>query len=248
MGMSGTKRYVFLCERLTIIELEWSYMNIFKENIDFLKDIPLDSVLKADEEFFSVMKSIRERLGDKKYWLDNYVEKVLEAINNRQASECSEDGFSANCAMRHLCTTILNGEEAEHPLYSEIKASLEKYQKGFQKNETVRSLAIITAFPEYMKISVNEYLQAAAEDLGNVIDSIKLKEYFDSISAIVGEREMERFNLAIKCRFMIAPALSIYLQGMMNDYLYCFLHRDRETSRLVFQLLLDKNSDPQGVI
>ena len=216
-------------------------MNIFKENIDFLKDIPLDAVLKADEEFFSVMKSIRERLGDKKYWLDNYVERILEAINYRQASECSEDGFKANCDLRHLCIEILNGDESEHLLYFEIKEAMEKYRNIYQEYETVRSLTMITVFSEYMKIAVNGYLQETAENLGNVIDSIKLKEYFDNISAIVGEREMERFNLAIKCRFMIAPVLSIYLQGMMNDYLYCFLYRDRETSRLVFQLLLDEN-------
>ena len=223
-------------------------MNIFEENIDFLKDIPLDSVLKADEEFFSVMKSIRERLGDKKYWLDNYVEKILEAINNRHASECGEEGYEASCDLRCLCTRILGGEEAEHPLYSEIKESVEKYRKIYQERETVRALAMITVFPEYIKIAVNEYLQEAADDLGGVIDIIKQHEYFDNIFAIVGEREMERFNLAIKCRFMIAPVLSIYLQGMMNDYRYCFLHRDRETSRLVFQLLLDKNNDSQGVI
>lgn len=143
-------------------------MNIFKENIDFLKDMPLDAVLKADEEFFSVMKSIRERLGDKKYWLDNYVEKVLEAINNRQATECSEDGFEANYTLRHLCTAILNGEEPEHPLYSEVKESLEKYRNIYQEYETVRSLAIITAFPEYMKIAVKEYLQETAEDGGSM--------------------------------------------------------------------------------
>ena len=134
-------------------------------------------------------------------------------------------------------------EEAELPLYSEIKESVEKYRKIYQERETVRALAMITVFPEYRKIAVNEYLQEAAADIGGVIDIIKQHEYFDNISTIVGEREMERFNLAIKCRFMIVPALSIYLQGMMNDYLYCFLHRDRETSRLVFQLLLDENQD-----
>jgi len=53
---------------------------------------------------------------------------------------------------------------------------MEKYRKIYQEYETVRSLTMITVFPEYMKIAVNEYLQEAAEDLGNVMDSIKLKE------------------------------------------------------------------------
>jgi len=108
------------------------------------------------------MKSIRECLGDKKYWLDNYVEMILEAINNRHVSECREDGYETSCDLHRLCTTVLDGNEAEHPLYSEIKKSVEKYRKIYQERETVRPLAMITAFPEYMKISVNEYLQEAS--------------------------------------------------------------------------------------
>ena len=78
--------------------------------------------------------------------------------------------------MCYLCITNQNGDEAEHSLHSKIKESMEKYRKIYQEYETVRSLTMITVFPEYMKIAVNEYLQEAAEDLGNVMDSIKLKE------------------------------------------------------------------------
>jgi hypothetical protein len=41
-------------------------------------------------------------------------------------------------------------------------------------------------------------------------------------------------------RFLIGKAMDIFLQGMTNQLLYSLTYRDRETSKQVFQLLLDE--------
>ena len=54
---------------------------------------------------------------------------------------------------------------------------------------------------------------------------------------------MESLNFAMKRRFLIVPAANNYLQGLSNDYLYSLLHRDKETERHVFQILLDESTN-----
>lgn len=51
---------------------------------------------------------------------------------------------------------------------------------------------------------------------------------------------MENLNILYCQRFLIANAMDIFLQGMTNQLLYSLTYRDRETSKQVFQLLLDE--------
>lgn len=219
-------------------------MNIFMENEDYLKDVSLDSILEADKEFFAVMRKIRERLGDKQYWIDNYVKKTLEAINCQLAYEYADMGFEEFGSLRSICTEVLNGGgDVENPIYSIVKNAINRYATEFQERETLRSIAAIVAFPEFMKIATKQFVQEESDDLSAVLDNLKQQELFRNISVIVGEREMEHLNAAIKRRFLIVPATNNYLQGLINDYLYCFLHRDKETERLVFQILFDEDTE-----
>ena len=53
---------------------------------------------------------------------------------------------------------------------------------------------------------------------------------------------METLNLRLKQRFLTAPLVPVFVQGATNDLLYCLLHRDSETNKQIFQLLVDGQS------
>lgn len=53
---------------------------------------------------------------------------------------------------------------------------------------------------------------------------------------------METLNLRMKQRFLITPLVSVFAQGATNDLLYCLPHRDSETNKQIFQLLMDRES------
>lgn len=53
---------------------------------------------------------------------------------------------------------------------------------------------------------------------------------------------MEMLNLRLKQRFLTAPLVTVFVQGATNDLLYCLLHRDSETNKQIFQLLVDGQS------
>ena len=219
-------------------------MNIFMETEDYVKGLSVDSVIEAELEFFKVMKAIRKRLGAKQYLLDQYVKKTLGAINHHLSYEHANVGFEECGSLRRICTEVLNGcGDKSHPMYSAVKGQIEKYRVKFQEPETLRAVAFTVVFGEFLKVSTEQFIQGEADELEAIVDNLKQQELFDTISVIVGEQEMEHLNFAIKRRFLLVPAANNYLQGLSNDYLYSFLHRDKETERHVFQILLDENTD-----
>lgn len=219
-------------------------MNIFMGNKDYLKDVSPDSLLEAGKEFFTVMREIRVSLGSRQYRLDNYVERTLSAINHRLAYENADAGFEEFGSLNRICTEVLDGSgDVDHPVFQIVKDAVDKYRVKFQERATLRAIAAVAAFPEFMKFAVQRFVQDESDNLGEVLDSMKQQELFKEISAVVGDREMERLNYAIKRRFLIVPATNAYLQGLSDNYLYCFLHRDNETERKVFQIMLDENQE-----
>lgn len=223
-------------------------MNIFKKEKDYLQSNTLEYYL-SDKDFFAIMKSIRGQLGEKGYWLDNYVGKILEAINQHLISDCAEEGFTSFSILRRICTDILDGcDEIEHPIYPAAKQAVQKYKGKYQERETIRALTSAVTFREFSKTAVKVFIEEKSCGVTEKIDNMKQQEWYQAMSVIVGEHQMECLNAEIKRTFLIVPALEAYLQGMTNDYMYCLLHRDRETSRQVFQLLLDEKLDSEEVV
>lgn len=219
-------------------------MNMFMETEDYVKGLTPDSIVESEKEFFKIFGAIRGRLGGKQYLLDYYVRKTLEAINFTSAYENADAGFQEVGSLRRLCTDILDGGGDESdPMFLNVKEKIEKYRPQFQERETLRAIAITLAFPEFLKLATEEFIAEESDELVSAIDNLKQQELFNTISVIVGEQEMERLNFAIKRRFLIVPAVNNYLQGLSDDYLYSFLHRDKETERHIFQILLDEDSE-----
>lgn len=76
-------------------------------------------------------------------------------------------------------------------------------------------------------------------NIGDSLDIIRVQEVYDQISHIAGESILEELNQRIKQRFIIAPASALFAQGFTDELLYKLTYRDIETSRQMFQLLLD---------
>ena len=70
-------------------------------------------------------------------------------------------------------------------------------------------------------------------------DSVHLREIYDSIVTHAGSRLMDQLLVLVKQRFLIAPAVNIYMQAVTNHYLESLLQRDEVSSKQLFQLMLD---------
>ena len=66
-----------------------------------------------------------------------------------------------------------------------------------------------------------------------------LQELYENICGFVEESEMEELNRQLQLRFQVTSTRAAFLQGYANELLYQLTWRDPETSKQIFQLLLD---------
>lgn len=218
-------------------------MNIFEQHTGFTGCFGSNSTGGTLLSLLAQAAEIRQKLGVRGYLLDNYLSMFLEAANTMLTSEVAEEGFSRSNDLRKLCFSVLDGSEKEkgHPLYNRaVNTHLEKLDMmQYQERQTKMNLFYTLLFDEFLPLAVNQYLEEAKNEISNAYDQPTFLSLYRDIVEEVGEPLMESLNLRLKQRFLVAPLASVFVQGLNNDLLYTLTTRDRETSRQVFQLLLD---------
>ena len=199
----------------------------------------------------TLARDIRLKLGRQGYLLDSYLSLFLEAANAVLAYEAAEDGFERSGELRSLCFNVIDrgNTEKDHPLYDMALNTLIARTDilRYQERQTRMHLLYTILSDEFLAFIAKHFQQEVDDRLGTVYDSQKLINLFSRISEVVGEPLMETLNLRLKQRFLLAPLVSVFAQGLTNDLLYCLTSRDSETSKQVFQLLLDSMSPDKGV-
>lgn len=92
---------------------------------------------------------------------------------------------------------------------------------------------------ELMVYSTARFVKEQVDNLNDTVDEIQFEELYNKISYLVGESMIDELNEKLKQRFLIVPLVAIFAQGMNNDLLYKLTTHDYETSKQMFQLLLD---------
>ncbi|WP_343248485.1 hypothetical protein [Diplocloster hominis] len=219
-------------------------MNIFHHTDSFFSctdnRVAEDSLLSI----FKLAKQIRLRLGKQGYLLEHYLSMIFEGMSGGQlAFESADEGFRIGGDLQGLLFHVLDGTEPqhEHPLYPRMKELYEQYADKLIFQEHYTNLCILLFFlaDEAMVDSTGKFIKEQVTNIGGSLDIIRVQEVYDQISHIAGESMLEELNQRIKQRFIIAPASALFAQGFTDELLYKLTYRDIETSRQMFQLLLD---------
>ncbi len=219
-------------------------MNIF-QNKDSFFGCP-DSGLTEDSllSIFRLAKQIRLRLGKQGYLPDHYLSMIFEGMSEgKLAFETADEGFRTGGDLQGLLFHILDGTEPQspNPLHSRMKEVYAQYADKliFQERYTNVSILVFLLADEVMKSSTLKFVKEQKNNMGGVVDIVRLREVYEQISHVAGEAMMEELNERLKQRFIIAPAAALFAQRFTDELLYKLAYRDIETSRQMFQLLLD---------
>lgn len=218
-------------------------MNIFETHEGFSGRFDPDSTGGTLLSLFTLARDIRLKLGKQGYLLDSYLSLFLEGANAMLSYEAGSDGFERGGELRSLCFDVLSrgGEEKDHPFYdTALNALIGRVDiMRCQERQTRMNLLYASLADEFLPFAVKHFLREAEGRIGENCDIPKLTDLYRRISETAGEALMETLNLRLKQRFLTAPLVPVFVQGATNDLLYCLLNRDSETSRQVFQLLMD---------
>ena len=218
-------------------------MNIFREIDAFYGDEqkgrgdPLHSI-------FRLAGQIRRELGPKGYLLDNYLDLVLQGLNMVVTGEAVEEGTEAAYQFQlKLLSHIVDGTEPEepHPLFDHVREVYQRYPKirSFQERRTRLYLLMALAEEELLEHALSRFLAKQERFLIGYGDIVSLNEFYDKIVCFANQSFMEELNQRLQRRLQVTSMLSAFIQGYANDLLFQLTWRDPETSRQIFQLLLD---------
>lgn len=226
-------------------------MNIFETHTGFSGRFDPDSTGGSLLSLLALARDIRLKLGRQGYLLDSYLSLSLEAANAIQVYKVADDGFERGGELRSLCFDVIDrsSTEEDHPLYDTALNTLITRTDilRYQERQTRMNLLYAILSDEFLSFIAKHFMQEVSDELGATYDSPKLNDLFNHISEVVGEPLMETLNLRLKQRFLLVPLATVFAQGLTNDLLDCLLSRDSETSKQVFQLLLDTMSPDKGV-
>ena len=212
-------------------------MNIFRNMDAFyggedrvVAEVPLLSI-------FRLAKQIRLQLGPKGYLLDSYLDIMFQGLMIGSVSDVLEDGLNAAYDYQHpLLCHIVEGAKLDmpHPLYQRAQEVYEQYPsvKSFQEHRTRMYLLMALLALSEFKAGQDIYLVGGG-------DIITLQELYQNICCFVDEALMEELNQRLRRRFQMVSLQSAFLQGYADDLLYQLTWRDPESSKQIFQLLLD---------
>ena len=218
-------------------------MNIFREIDAFYGDEqkgrgdPLHSI-------FRLAGQIRRELGPKGYLLDNYLDLVLQGLNMVVTGEAVEEGTEAAYQFQlRLLSHIVDGTEPEepHPLFDHVREVYQRYPKirSFQERRTRLYLLMALAEEELLEHALSRFLAKQERFLIGSGDIVSLNEFYDKIVCFANQSFMEELNQRLQRRLQVTSMLSAFIQAYANDLLFQLTWRDPETSRQIFQLLLD---------
>lgn len=218
-------------------------MNIFQNAETFyggeskeVAEVPLLSI-------FRLAKQIRLQLGPKGYLLDSYLDIVFQGLMSGSVSDVLEDGLNAAFDLQpSLLQHIVEGakQDMPHPLYHWAQEVYEQNPsvKSFQEHRTRMYLLMALLGDMSLASALSEFAAEQHSCLLSTIDIVVLRELYRDICRYVNESLMEELNRKLR-RFQVVSLRDAFLQGYTNDLLYQLTWRDPESSKQIFQLLLD---------
>lgn len=222
-------------------------MNIFEHRGSFLGNLDGEVAGGSLLSLFQLAKQTRQRMGKQGYLLDCYLSLFFEGVANTLTCDAADEGFQSGGGFQNLCFHALDGTEPEkeHPLYQRVKDAYAKLDGELLSQERYTRLCLLF-FPladELMTYATARFVEEQENALNGVVDEVQLQELYNQISHLAGESMMEELNRQLKRRFLIAPLAAVFAQGLTDDLLCRLTARDHETSRQMFQLLIDRLPD-----
>ena len=217
-------------------------MNIFKETGYFIGTMELEQE-NSFSSLFHLAKQIRMKLGRQGYLLDHYLSIFFDAVYQLRPQDALDDASEAAGPYRKICESVLDTSERMkgEPLYDKTLAAIISRLQIISHNEplTQMSLLYIVMADEFFSDAVKNFTRKQEMALYGILDSVRLREIYEQIAQITGEPVMETLDLKLRQKFLITQQLKVFAQNFTYDVLGWLVFRDIESSKQMFQLILD---------
>lgn len=128
----------------------------------------------------------------------------------------------------------------EHEFYQTAKEFMVTHKFHYKGNNTLLELYCALLTPKFTDFYLRKFTENIKRRLRQKIDTVLVFQYSKLIINTLGEEEMVALNNEITGRLIISSIQDSFLQAITNEYsLYCLPYRDLETSKQIFQLIME---------
>ena len=235
-------------------------MNVFSSVEGILGDTATHHMNCAFAEMLDQSLIIRDKLGNQAYIFDRYLSLLLGAAIVKTGQDIINlDCFGGETAGR-MCIEILRHKPklTQNPVYDIIESYVTANPLPYQEEATQQAIYCAILSGSILENAAEMFNEGLSENFRSVVDIVELNDLYKKICATLGgENEMEKLNLLFRQRFLVAtptpgtqesPLLAflgraaVFLQEITNQLISMLLRRDFETSKQIFQLILDEMS------
>ena len=217
-------------------------MNAFNSMEGILGESGTTHLDFAFEEFLGQSRLIRGRLGKKAYTFDRYLSIMLGAVNAKTVSEIGID-CSGGSPAQLMCLEILKQKpkKTDNPIYDALKCHIDTNPLDFQEAATQQAVYCSRLSGDILENEMKQFMEELTVSFREDADIVELRDLYGKICVVLGgEAEMEKLSSLFRQRFLIAAPTTVFMQCITNQLVELLLRRDFETSKQVFQLILDE--------
>jgi hypothetical protein len=221
-------------------------LNLNKNYEDFLATNDPLRLQPNTDGWLPLAQKIREKLDGKGYLLDNYLAFVFEGIAHTKAMDAADAGNDTATVLWNAIRFAMAGDEEKgrkNPLYPQVKEYIHAHSLPYQEEITRQHIYYVMLAAHVPTHQLSDYIYRARPPVAKM-DIVRLRDLYRDIGTLLGDFDpMEQLGESIRASFQITDAAHVFMQSAAEVLLYNLTYRDNETSKQVFQLLMDHPPD-----
>lgn len=221
-------------------------MNPYKNYEDFLGTDDPQRIQPNTDGWLPLAREIREKLGGKGYLLDNYLAFVFDGLAHTKAMDAADAGNDAATLLWNAIRFVMAGDEergGKNSLYPQVKEYIDTHPLPYQEDITRQHIYYVMLAVHVPTHQLPNYIYQTRPPVVKM-DIVRLRELYREIGTILGDFDpVEQLGESIRASFQITDAAHIFIQSTAEVLLYSLTYRDNETSKQIFQLLMDHLPD-----
>ncbi len=218
-------------------------MNIFKDMEVLFIGPGCKYITKCVQDFWELSAGIRKDLGERGYYLDQYLSKVIEVLARIDLATAGEIAdyicwkVLNDCYI--LCGTKAKKEKSE--FFNVSKKYIENHHTNFINRHSKVQFYAGNILINHLDIFAEKAKHIYMKNILSGVDYPVSNKMYERISNIIGEERMERLNDEMCEAFAFGPIMVSATQQIVIRGLEMFCYVDAESSKKLYHFMLEEN-------
>ncbi len=215
-------------------------MNDFEAGKGFFTDLGFEFMRKDLHRFWGLAREIKEKLGNKGYYVDTYLSPLFETATNLNLVDVNDTVDAIYLKILTDCSIICKAKNAEKSeFFSIVKDYVENHPVNFEHSTSKVEYYTANILLENLEIFSKKCIETIKNTFYDDIDYSFSDEMYKKISDIVGEKCMEDLNEMMFESLVFCPITLAIAHQFVVHSMEMLTFRDPESSKQLYQFKIN---------